>query len=118
MKFSLGDAIKALKPGPKTGPNLRRDVMLNSRHTIGGTMTFSLGGAIKALKPGPIFRRAVMLYADRKLFLLATFHVVMTAVVIGETDLSFPVLSDHLKNMIKEFVVRSHCACVSVKSLR
>ena len=50
-------------------------------------MNFSLGDAIKALKPGPIFRRAVMLYADRKLFLLATFHVVMTAVVIGETDL-------------------------------
>jgi hypothetical protein len=67
------------------------------------TVRFSLGDAIEALKPGPIFRRAVMLYADRKLFLLATFHVVMTAVVIGETDLvvSFPVLSDHLKNMIK-----------------
>ena len=51
------------------------------------TVRFSLGDAIEALKPGPIFRRAVMLYADRKLFLLATFHVVMTAVVIGETDL-------------------------------
>jgi hypothetical protein len=83
------------------------------------TVRFSLGDAIEALKPGPIFRRAVMLYADRKLFLLATFHVVMTAVVIGETDLSFLVLShiDHLKNMIKELVVRSHCACVAVKSL-
>ena len=45
----------------------------------------------------------------------------MTAVVIGETDLSILVLShirvDHLKNMIKELVVRSHCACVAVKSL-
>ena len=69
-------------------------------------MKFSLGDAIKALKPGPIFRRAVMLYADRKLFLLATFHVVMTAVVIGETDL-----------FVQELVVRSHCARVAVKSL-
>ena len=58
-------------------------------------MKFSLGDAIKALKPGPIFRRAVILYADRKLFLLATFHVVMTAVVIGETDLVVVLHSSH-----------------------
>ncbi len=47
-------------------------------------MRLSLADAIEVLKPGPLFRRAVKLYADRKLFLLVTFHVVITAVVIGE----------------------------------
>ena len=51
-------------------------------------MKFSLGDAIDALKPGPIFRRAVMLYADRKFFLIATFHIVITVVVGGKKQRS------------------------------
>ena len=47
-------------------------------------MKLSLGDSIEALKPGPFFRRAVLLYADRKLFLLASFHIVITAVIISK----------------------------------
>ena len=77
-------------------------------------MRFSLGEAINALN-------TQVQYSEGLLYNIQIEIVVMTAVVIGETDLSILVLShirvDHLKNMIKELVVRSHCACVAVKSL-
>lgn len=50
----------------------------------GPSLTFQ--GALDALKPpGPLFKRTmVMIYADRKIFLLATFHLAMTVVVYGK----------------------------------
>ena len=58
-------------------------------------MRFSLGEAINALN-------TQVQYSEGLLYNIQIEIVVMTAVVIGETDLSFLVLShiDHLKNMI------------------
>jgi len=33
---------------------------------------------------GPMFKRMMMLYADRKIFLLTSFHLAMTVVVYGK----------------------------------
>jgi len=42
-------------------------------------------GDLADIKPGPMFKRMVMLYADRKIFLLTSFHVAMTLVVFGKS---------------------------------
>lgn len=46
----------------------------------------SFSSAIKALAPGRIFRCVVGLYADRKLFILASFHIVATLICYGKKD--------------------------------
>ena len=46
----------------------------------------SFSSAIKALAPGRIFRCVVGLYADRKLFILASFHIVATLICYGKKE--------------------------------
>ncbi len=42
--------------------------------------------SLRAINPGMIFRHIVRLYADRKIFLFASFHVIISAVVFGESN--------------------------------